>query len=134
MKPKELKVGDKVFLVKEPSFLSPDEVLEVVEVSKVTGASIYVDDTRFPIKAKFPMLHKPNNLLDTTQHLWLTEDDYNAHLAELRKAKESRVERALQKVTEGLSILSDDQLDKLAKGLKKTLVSLNTKKEGSNNG
>lgn len=127
MKPKELKVGDKVFLVKEPSFLFRDtslEVEEAVEVTKVTGASVYVDDTRFPIKAKFPLLHKSNNLLDTTQHLWLTEEDYNAYLAELRKAKESRVERALQKVSEGLSILSDDQLDKLAKGLKKTLVSL----------
>lgn len=127
MKPKELKVGDKVFLVKEPSFLFRDtslEVEEAVEVTKVTGASVYVDDTRFPIKAKFPLLHKSNNLLDTTQHLWLTEEDYNAYLAELRKAKESRVERALQKVSEGLSILSDDQLDKLAKGLKNTLVSL----------
>lgn len=134
MKPKELKVGDKVFLVKEASFLSPDEVLEVVEVSKVTRASVYVDDTRFPIKAKFPLLHKSNNLLDTTQHLWLTSEDYNAYLAELRKAKESRAERALQKVSEGLSILSDEQLDKLATNLKKTLISLGPtqdKKEGS---
>ena len=134
MKPKELKVGDKVFLVKEASFLSPDEVLEVVEVSKVTRASVYVDDTRFPIKAKFPLLHKSNNLLDTTQHLWLTEEDYNAYLAELRKAKESRVERALQKVSEGLSSLSDDHLDKLATTLKKALASLGPtqdKKEGS---
>ena len=135
MKPKELKVGDKVFLVKEASFLSPDEVLEVVEVSKVTGASVYVDDndTRFPIKAKFPLLHKSNNLLDTTQHLWLTEEDYNAYLAGLRKAKESRVERALQKVSEGLSSLSDDHLDKLATTLKKALASLGPtqdKKEG----
>lgn len=127
MKPKELKVGDKVFLVKEPSFLFRDtslEVEEAVEVTKVTGASVYVDDTRFPIKAKFPLLHKSNNLLDTTQHLWLTSEDYNAYLAELRKAKESRVERALQKVSEGLSILSDEQLDKLATNLKKTLISL----------
>lgn len=124
MKPKELKVGDKVFLVKEPSFLSPDEVLEVVEVSKATSSSIYIDDTRFPIKAKFPLLHKSNNLLDTTQHLWLTEKDYNAYLAELRKAKEYRVERALQKVSEGLGYLSDDHLDKLATTLKKALASL----------
>ena len=124
MKPKELKVGDKVFLVKEESFLSPNKELEMVEVTKVNSYSVYVDDTRFPIKAKFPLLHKSNNLLDTTQHLWLTEEDYNAYLAELRKAKESRVEQALQKVSEGLSILSDDQLDKLVKGLKKTLVSL----------
>ena len=126
MKPKELKVGDKVFLVKEASFLSPDEVLEVVEVSKVTGASVYVDDTRFPIKAKFPLLHKSNNLLDNTQHLWLTEDDYNAYLAELHKAKESRVEQALQKVSDGLAYLSNTQLDKLSEGLKKILVSLDT--------
>lgn len=127
MKPKELKVGDKVFLVKEPSFLFGDtslELEEAVEVTKVTGASVYVDNTRFPIKAKFPLLHKPNNWLEVTQHLWLTEEDYNAYLAELRKAKESRVERALQKVSEGLSILSDEQLDKLATNLKKTLISL----------
>lgn len=133
MKPKELKVGDRVFLVKEPSFLSPNEELEVVEVTKVTGASIYVDETRFPIKAKFPLLHKSKNLLDTTQHLWLTEDDYNAYLAGLRKAKESRIERALHKVSEGLDYLSDEQLDKLATNLKKTLVSLGPtqdKKEG----
>ena len=124
MKPKELKVGDKAFLVKEPSFLSPDEVLEVVDVSKVTSSSVYIDDTRFPIKAKFPLLHKSNNLLDTTQHLWLTEEDYNTYLAGLRKAKESRVERALQKVSEGLGYLSDDHLDKLATTLKKALASL----------
>ena len=127
MKPKELKVGDKVFLVKEPSFLFGDtslEVEEAVEVTKVTGASVYVDNTRFPIKAKFPLLHKSNNWLDVTQHLWLTEEDYNAYLAEQRKAKESRIERALQKVSEGLSILSDEQLDKLATNLKKTLISL----------
>lgn len=29
MKPNELKVGDKVFLVKEPSFLYQDEVLDL---------------------------------------------------------------------------------------------------------
>lgn len=133
MKPKELKVGDKVFLVKEPSFLSTDEELEVMEVTKVTGSSIYIDDTRFPMKAAFPLLHKAKNLLDTTQHLWLTEDDYNAYLAELRKAKEARVERALQKVSEGLGYLSDDHLDKLATTLKKALASLGStqdKKEG----
>lgn len=124
MKPKELSIGDKVFLVKEESFLSPNKELETVELTKVTGASVYVGDTRFPIKAKFPLPHKSNNLLDTTQHLWLTEEDYNAYLAEQRKAKESRIERALQKVSKGLSILSDDQLDKLAKELKKTLISL----------
>lgn len=124
MKPKELKVGDKVFIVKEPSFLSTDELPEVVEVTKVTGASVYVDDTRFPIKATFPLLYKARSIIDNTQHLWLTEEDYQAYLAEQRKAKESRVALAMRKVTEGLSILSDDQLDKLAKGLKKTLVSL----------
>ena len=67
---------------------------------------------------------KSNNLVDRRQHLWLNEEDYLEYLSELRKAKESRVALALNKVTEGLSILSDDQLDKLAKGLKKTLVSL----------
>lgn len=124
MKPKDLKVGDKVFLVKEPSFLSTDELPEVVEVTKVTGASIYVDDTRFPIKATFPLLYKARSIIDNTQHLWLTEEDYQAYLAEQRKAKESRIERALQKVSKGLSILSDEQLDKLATNLKKTLISL----------
>lgn len=124
MKPKELSVGDKVFLVKEESFLFPSKELEVAEVTKVTGSSVYVDDTRFPIKAKFPLIHKSNNLVDRRQHLWLNEEDYLEYLSELRKAKESRVALALNKVTEGLSILSDDQLDKLAKGLKKTLVSL----------
>lgn len=124
MKPKELKVGDKVFLVKEPSFLSTDEELEVMEVTKVTGSSIYIDDTRFPMKAAFPLLHKAKNIIDNTQHLWLTEDDYNAYLAELRKDKEARVERALRKVSEGLGQLSDKQLDKLSEELKKTLVSL----------
>lgn len=124
MKPKELKVGDKVFIVKEPSFLSTDELPEVVEVTKVTGASVYVDDTRFPIKATFPLLYKARSIIDNTQHLWLTEEDYQAYLAEQRKAKESRIERALQKVSKGLSILSDEQLDKLATNLKKTLISL----------
>lgn len=124
MKPKELKVGDKVFLVKEESFLFPSKEIEVVELTKVTGSSVYVDDTRFPIKAKFPLIHKSNNLVDRRQHLWLNEEDYLDNLEELRLAKEGRVALALSQVTEGLSNLSDDQLDKLAKGLKKTLVSL----------
>lgn len=124
MKPKELKVGDKVFLVKEESFLFHNKEIEVSELTKVTGSSIYVNDTRFPIKANFPLFHQAKNGIDRRQHLWLTEEDYLEYLSELRKAKESRVALALNKVTEGLSILSDDQLDKLAKGLKKTLVSL----------
>lgn len=124
MNPKELSVGDKVFLVKEESFLFPDKELEMVELTKVTGSSIYVDDTRFPIKATFPLIHKSSSLVDRTQHLWITREDYLDYLRELRKAKESRVALAMHQVTDGLSILSDDQLDKLAKGLKKTLVSL----------
>lgn len=124
MKPKELKVGDKVFLVKEESFLFHNKEIEVSELTKVTGSSIYVNDTRFPIKANFPLFHQAKNGIDRRQHLWLTEEDYLEYLSELRKDKESRVALALNKVTEGLSILSDDQLDKLAKGLKKTLVSL----------
>ena len=124
MKPKELKVGDKVFLVKEASMMHRCMVLGVEEVTEVTSSSIYVGNTRFPIKGRFPLFHQTKSNIDRRQHLWLTSEDYNAYLAELRKAKESRVERALQKVSEGLSILSDDQLDKLAKGLKKTLVSL----------
>ena len=124
MKPKELKVGDKIFLVKEESFLFRNESLEVAEVTKVTGSSIYVDETRFPIKGKFPLFHQTKGTVDRRQHLWLSEEDYNAYLAGLRKAKESRVERALRKVSEGLGNLSDEQLDKLATNLKKTLVSL----------
>lgn len=124
MKPKDLKVGDKVFLVKEESFLSPNKELEMAELTKVTGSSVYVDDTRFPIHATFPLLYKASNLIDRTQHLWLTKEDYLDNLEELRLAKEDRVVLALNQVTEGLSILSDDQLDKLAKGLRKTLVSL----------
>lgn len=124
MKPKELKVGDKVFLVKEESFLFHDKELEVAQVTKVTGSSVYVDDTRFPIKATFPLFHQAKNGIDRRQHLWLTKENYLGHLKELRKSKEARVALAMRQVTEGLSILSDDQLDKLAKGLKKTLVSL----------
>lgn len=134
MKPKELKVGDKVFLVKEESFLSPSKELGVVEVTRVTGSSIYVDNTRFPIKATFPLVHKSSSLVDRTQHIWLNEEDYLEYLSELRKAKESRVTVALRQVTEGLRGLSDEQLDKLTKELKRALVSLNTKKEGNNNG
>lgn len=129
MKPKELKVGDKVFLVKEESFLFHNKELEASEVTKVTGSSVYVDDTRFPIKATFPLFHQVKNGIDRRQHLWVTEEDYRAYLAELRKYKEARVERALGKVTEGLSILSDEQLDNLAKGLKKALVSLGSTDE-----
>lgn len=124
MKPKELKVGDRVFLVKESSFLFRDTSLEVEEITKVTGSSVYVDDTRFPIKGKFPLFHQTKGTVDRRQHLWLTEDDYNAYLAELRKDKEAKVERALRKVSEGLGQLSDKQLDKLSEELKKTLVSL----------
>lgn len=129
MKPKELKVGDKVFLVKEESFLFPSKEIEAVELTKVTGSSVYVDDTRFPIKATFPLLYKARSIVDNTQHLWLTKEDYQAHLAEQRKAKESRVALAMHQVTEGLSSLSDNQLDKLATNLKKTLVSLGTTDE-----
>lgn len=124
MKPKELKVGDKVFIVKEESFLSPNKELGMVELTKVTGSSVYVDDTRFPIKVNFPLFHKSSSLVDCTQHLWMTKEDYLDYLRELRKSKEARVALAMRQVTDGLSILSDDQLDKLAKGLKKTLVSL----------
>ena len=90
-----------------------------------------VDDTRFPIKAKFPLEGKPNNLVDRRKHLWLNEEDYLEYLSELRKAKESRVALTLNKVTEGLSILSDEQLDKLTNDLKKALVYLDAKKEGN---
>lgn len=124
MKPKELSVGDKVFLVKEESFLFHNKELEVAEVTKVTGSSVYVDDTRFPIKATFPLFHQAKNGIDRRQHLWLTKENYLGYLKELRKSKEARVALAMRQVTDGLSILSDDQLDKLAKGLKKTLVSL----------
>ena len=75
MKPKQLSVGDKVFIVKEESFLSPNKELEMAEVTKVTGSSVYVDDTRFPIGAAFPLLHKTKNVIDRTQHLWLTKED-----------------------------------------------------------
>lgn len=131
MKPKELKVGDKVFLVKEESFLFHNKEIEVAELTKVTGSSIYVDDTRFPIKANFPLFHQVKNGIDRRQHLWLTEEDYQTYLAEQRKAKESRVALALNKITEGLSILSDEQLDKLTNDLKKALVYLDTNKEGN---
>ena len=83
-----------------------------------------VDDTRFPIKAKFPLEGKPNNLVDRRKHLWLNEEDYLDYLEELRLAKEGRVTLALSQVTEGLGNLSDEQLDKLADNLNKTLVSL----------
>ena len=134
MKPKDLKVGDKVFLVKYESFLSPNKELEVAEVTKVNGSSVYVDDTRFPIKATFPLVHRASNMIDCTQHLWFTKEDYLDRLNELRLAKENRVKQLLSLAEEGLNTISDEQLDKLIKGLEKVLVSLNTKKEGNNNG
>lgn len=134
MKPKDLKVGDKVFLVKYESFLSSNKELEVAEVTKVTGSSVYIDDTRFPIEGAFPLLHRTKNMIDRTQHLWLTKEDYLDHLKELRLAKEKRVKQLLSLAEEGLNTISDEQLDRLRKELKKVIVSLNTKKEGNNNG
>lgn len=134
MKPKELKVGDKVFLVKYESFLSPNKELEVAEVTKVNGSSVYIDDTRFPIKATFPLVHRASNMIDCTQHLWFTKEDYLDRLNELRLAKENRAKQLLSLAEEGLNTLSDEQLDKLIKELEKVLVSLNTKKERNNNG
>ena len=134
MKPKDLKVGDKVFLVKYESFLSSNKELEVAEVTKVTGSSVYVDNTRFPIGAAFPLLHRTKNMIDRTQYLWLTKEDYLDHLKELRLAKEKRVKQLLSLAEEGLNTISDEQLDRLRKELKKVIVSLNTKKEGNNNG
>ena len=124
MKPKELSAGDRVFLVKEESFLSPNKELEMVELTKVTGSSVYVDDTRFPIKATFPLVHKPSSLVDRTQHLWLTKEDYLDHLKELRLVKEKRVKQLLSLAEEGLNTISDEQLDRLRKELKKVIVSL----------
>ena len=134
MKPKDLKVGDKVFLVKYESFLSSNKELELAEVTKVTGSSVYIDDTRFPIKATFPLVHRASNMIDCTQHLWFTKEDYLDRLNELRLAKENRVKQLLSLAEEGLNTISDEQLDKLIKELEKVLVSLNTKKEGNNNG
>lgn len=131
MKPKELKVGDKVFLVKYESFLSSNKEIEVAEVTKVTGSSVYVDDTRFLIKGAFPLLHKTKNMIDRTQHLWLTKEDYLDHLKELRLAKEKRVKQLLNLAEEGLNTISDEQLDKLRKELKKVIVSLDANKEGN---
>lgn len=131
MKPKDLNVGDKVFLVKYESFLSSNKELEVAEVTKVTGSSVYVDDTRFPIKATFPLVHRTKNMIDRTQHLWLTKEDYLDRLKELRLAKEKRVKQLLSLAEEGLNTISDEQLDKLRKELEKVLVSLNTKKGGT---
>lgn len=122
MKPKELKVGDKVFLVKEPSFLYQDEVQEVAEVTKVTGSSIYIDDTRFPIKATFPLLHRAKNIIDNTQHLWFDEAEYASHQYKLHKVKVTKIKQELQKVSEGLGYLSGNQLDKLSSDLKKLIV------------
>ena len=115
MKPKQLSVGDKVFIVKEESFLSPNKELEMAEVTKVTGSSVYIDDTRFPIKAIFPLVHRASNMIDRTQYLWLTKEDYLDHLKELRLAKEKRVKQLLSLAEEGLNTISDEQLDRLEK-------------------
>lgn len=124
MKPKELKVGDKVFLVKEASMMHRCMVLGVEEVTEVTSSSIYVGNTRFPIEGRFPLFHQTKSDIDRRQHLWLTSEDYNAYLAELRKDKESKAERALRSVTEGLGHLSDTQLDNLSSDLNKLIVSM----------
>ena len=131
MKPKDLKVGDKVFLVKYESFLSSNKELELAEVTKVTGSSVYIDDTRFPIKATFPLVHRASNMIDCTQHLWFTKEDYLDRLNELRLAKENRVKQLLSLAEEGLNTISDEQLDRLRKELKKVIVNLNTKKGGT---